>query len=87
MAVRWLKNWLTKVATFLLSFIKAFRIILKTVNIVGPLCTPLDILADKVQLPKAEIGDFVAVYQSGAYGYTASPHQFLSQPECVEVIL
>ena len=60
---------------------------METVNIVGPLCTPLDILADKMQLPKAEIGDFVVVYQSGAYGYSASPHQFLSQPECVEVIL
>jgi len=60
---------------------------LETVNIVGPLCTPLDILADKMQLPKAVIGDLVVIYQSGAYGYTASPHQFLSQPECVEVII
>ena len=59
----------------------------ETVNIVGPLCTPLDILGDKIQLPEAEIGDFVVVYQSGAYGYTASPHQFLSQPECVEAII
>lgn len=60
---------------------------METVNIVGPLCTPLDILGDKMQLPKAEIGDFVVVYQSGAYGYTASPQQFLSQPECIEAII
>ncbi|HHJ81208.1 MAG TPA: pyridoxal-dependent decarboxylase, exosortase A system-associated, partial [Candidatus Tenderia electrophaga] len=40
----------------------------ETVNIVGPLCTPLDILADKMELSKADIGDLVAVYQSGAYG-------------------
>jgi len=60
---------------------------IETVNIVGPLCTPLDILANNMSLPKAEIGDFVAVHQSGAYGYTASPHQFLSQPECKEVII
>ncbi|MCF7972068.1 MAG: pyridoxal-dependent decarboxylase, exosortase A system-associated [Methylococcaceae bacterium] len=60
---------------------------METVNIVGPLCTPLDILGDKMHLPKAEIGDFVAVYQSGAYGYSASPHQFLSQPDCVEALI
>ncbi len=51
------------------------------------LCTLLDILADKMLLPKAEIGDYVVVHQSGAYGYTASPHQFLSQPECVEALV
>lgn len=60
---------------------------LETVNIVGPLCTPLDILADKMSLPKAEIGDFVVIYQSGAYGYTASPTRFLSQPDSVEVLV
>ena len=60
---------------------------LETVSIVGPLCTPLDILADKMQLPKSEIGDLVVVHQSGAYGYTASPARFLSQPEAVEVLV
>lgn len=60
---------------------------LEKVSIVGPLCTPLDSLADNMLLPKAEIGDFIAVHQSGAYGYSASPHQFLSQPECMEVIV
>lgn len=60
---------------------------LETVNIVGPLCTPLDILADKMALPKAEVGDLVVIYQSGAYGYTASPAKFLSQPEAVEVLV
>ncbi|MDH5378127.1 MAG: pyridoxal-dependent decarboxylase, exosortase A system-associated [Gammaproteobacteria bacterium] len=50
------------------------------VNVVGPLCTPLDLLGNKMLLPKAEIGDLVVIYQSGAYGYTASPHLFLSHP-------
>ncbi len=59
----------------------------ETVTIVGPLCTPLDVLGDKVTLPVSEIGDFVVIYQSGAYGYTASPHQFLSQPVCVEALV
>lgn len=57
------------------------------VNIVGLLCTPLDILADKVELPKAEIGDFVVIFQSGAYGFTASPREFLSQPEICEILV
>ena len=57
------------------------------VTVVGPLCTPLDILADKVNLPKAEIGDYVVVYQSGAYGASASPTSFLSQPLLSEILL
>ena len=59
---------------------------LETVNIVGPLCTPLDILADKMPLPHADVGDLVVIFQSGAYGYSASPHGFLSHPvprECL----
>ncbi|NIB43113.1 pyridoxal-dependent decarboxylase, exosortase A system-associated [Pseudomaricurvus alkylphenolicus] len=55
--------------------------------IVGPLCTPLDILANKIELPKAGPGDLVVVYQSGAYGLTASPQDFLSHPRAGEVLL
>src|SRR3954454_8639459 len=50
------------------------------VSVVGPLCTPLDLLGDRISLPKAEEGDLVAVFQSGAYGLTASPLGFLSHP-------
>jgi len=60
---------------------------LEQVNIVGPLCTPLDILADKIMLPKASVGDYVVVFQSGAYGATASPIDFLSQPKVSEILL
>lgn len=59
----------------------------EVVTVVGPLCTPLDILAEKVELPKADIGDYFAVFQSGAYGATASPQKFLSQPKLSEVLL
>lgn len=59
----------------------------EVVNVVGCLCTPLDILADKMRLPVAEVGDFVVVYQSGAYGLTASPSAFLSQPNAEEVLI
>ena len=57
------------------------------VSVVGPLCTPLDILADKMELPEAGVGDYVVVFQSGAYGYSASPRDFLSHPHPVEVLL
>lgn len=56
-------------------------------SIVGPLCTPLDILGDRMDLARADIGDLVAVYQSGAYGYTASPTRFLNHPDAVEVLI
>lgn len=57
------------------------------VTIVGPLCTPLDIVADRMELPKAEVGDWVVVYQSGAYGATASPQDFLGHPAVAEILL
>ena len=60
---------------------------LETVSVVGPLCTPLDILADKMALAPADVGDLVVVFQSGAYGYTASPRDFLGHPHPVEIML
>lgn len=56
-------------------------------NVVGPLCTPLDLLADKMPLGHAEPGDLIAVFQSGAYGMTASPHAFLSHPAPLEILV
>lgn len=55
--------------------------------VVGPLCTPLDLLADRVELAMAQEGDLIVVLQSGAYGLTASPQQFLSHPAPAEVLL
>jgi len=57
------------------------------VSVVGPLCTPLDLLADDMELPRADIGDLIVVLQSGAYGLTASPMRFLSHPEALEVLV
>ena len=56
-------------------------------TVVGPLCTPLDLLADRMALPRAEVGDLVVVYQSGAYGPSASPAAFLSHPAAKEVLV
>ncbi|MCI0400216.1 MAG: pyridoxal-dependent decarboxylase, exosortase A system-associated [Gammaproteobacteria bacterium] len=59
----------------------------EVVSVVGPLCTPLDLLADKMEMAKAEVGDLVVVLQSGAYGLSASPTQFLSHPPPLEVLV
>lgn len=56
-------------------------------SVVGPLCTPLDLLADRMDLAVAAPGDLVAVLQSGAYGATASPQAFLSHPPVVETLV
>ena len=57
----------------------------ETIDVVGPLCTPLDVLARSISLPEAEVGDLVGVFQSGAYARSASPLQFLSHPEPPEI--
>lgn len=56
-------------------------------SVVGCLCTPLDLLADNIELPVAEEGDFIVIFQSGAYAMTASPHDFLGHPAPLEVLL
>lgn len=57
-----------------------------TVSVVGPLCTPLDRLGDRVALPPVEPGDLVAIFLAGAYGATASPAAFLGHPPAREVV-
>jgi diaminopimelate decarboxylase len=59
----------------------------ETVSVVGCLCTPLDLLAADADLPRADVGDLVVVFQAGAYGLTASPTAFLSHPAPVEVLV
>ena len=59
----------------------------ETVTVVGCLCTPLDLLGDRVSLPRADVGDFIVLFQTGAYGLTASPTAFLGHPEPVEVLV
>lgn len=57
------------------------------VDVVGPLCTPLDVLVRGAELPPLAVGDLVGVFQSGAYGRTASPLGFLSHPTPPEVLV
>ena len=56
-------------------------------SVVGPLCTPLDLLADNVALPHATPGDLFVIFQSGAYGASASPQGFLSHPAVLEMLI
>lgn len=56
-------------------------------SVVGPLCTPLDLLADRMKLAHAEPGDLIAVFQSGAYGLSASPTAFLGHPAPAEILV
>jgi diaminopimelate decarboxylase len=59
----------------------------EVVSVVGPLCTPLDLLADRAEMAEAKEGDLVVVLQSGAYGRSASPLGFLSHEPPVEVLV
>ena len=56
-------------------------------SVTGPLCTPLDLLADRAELDVAEPGDLIVVFQSGAYGRSASPRGFLSHPDVIEALI
>ena len=59
----------------------------ETVSVVGCLCTPLDLLADKVTLPEAHPGDVIAIFMAGAYGASASPAAFLGHPPARELLV
>jgi len=57
------------------------------VSLVGPLCTPLDVLSRSAGTGVPEIGDVLEVPNVGAYGLTASLLGFLSKPVPAEVVL
>lgn len=59
----------------------------QSVDVVGPLCTPLDCLARGANLPTVEADDLFGVFQSGAYARTSSPHGFLSHNTPAEVLV
>lgn len=56
-------------------------------SIVGCLCTPLDKLSDQAYLPRADVGDLVAIFCAGAYGASASPANFLGQGPATEILV
>lgn len=56
-------------------------------RLVGPLCTTIDTLAEKVELPPLAVGDVIAVGSSGAYGLSSSPTRFISHPPPKELLI
>lgn len=59
----------------------------ESATVVGCLCTPLDVLGNQVALPRADVGDIVAVFMAGAYGASASPSGFLGHGPASEILL
>jgi diaminopimelate decarboxylase len=59
----------------------------ETVNVVGRLCTPLDLLGERIEIGVAEPGDHIVIMQSGAYGFSSSPQRFLSHPAPLEILV
>jgi diaminopimelate decarboxylase len=56
-------------------------------TVVGCLCTPLDLLGNQVSLPETQVGDVIALFMAGAYGFTASPSAFLGHPQAKEKLV
>jgi diaminopimelate decarboxylase len=56
-------------------------------SVVGPLCTPLNLLADRMELAAAEPGDLVVIFQSGACDFTASPQACLGHLPDEEILV
>jgi diaminopimelate decarboxylase len=54
----------------------------------GPLCTPIDITSERIQVPDdIALDDLVGIFNAGAYGFTMSPQLFLSHPSPAEVLI
>ncbi|MFJ6486747.1 type III PLP-dependent enzyme [Streptomyces sp. NPDC091682] len=56
-------------------------------SLVGPLCTPGDVLGRSVALPPLEAGDVIEIPNAGAYGPTSSLLMFLGRPAPVEIVV
>lgn len=60
---------------------------LETYKIVGPLCTAIDTLAQRIELPELKPGQIIAVGCAGGYGPSSSPLFFISHSAPKEVVL
>lgn len=49
------------------------------VNIVGNLCTALDVIRENAEVNHAQIGDIIEITNAGSYAYSLSPLLFSSQ--------
>ena len=65
---------------------KFYRACTDRFDIAGPICETGDYLAHGRVLPDPHIGDILAVYDAGAYGYSMSS-RYNSRPLCAEVMV
>lgn len=56
-------------------------------NLVGPLCTPLDLMGKGISIESPRLGDLIGFRNSGSYGFTASPLLFLGHETPVELMI
>ena len=59
----------------------------QTCNLVGPLCTPLDLMGKNVSIGSPKLGHLIGILKSGSYAFTASPLLFLGHETPVELLL
>jgi len=59
----------------------------QTCNLVGPLCTPIDLLARNVVIESPKLGDLIGILNSGSYAFTASPLLFLGHETPIEILI
>ncbi|GAX90007.1 type III PLP-dependent enzyme [Effusibacillus lacus] len=57
------------------------------VTVAGELCTPNDVLARDVVVPRIRSGDIILFRYTGAYGWAISHHDFLSHPHPEQIFL
>lgn len=50
------------------------------ITVAGELCTPNDVLARDISVPRVRAGDILLFSYAGAYGWAISHHDFLSHP-------
>jgi diaminopimelate decarboxylase len=58
-----------------------------TVDVVGELCTPRDVLARDQPVSRLRVGDVLVFGKAGAYGWEISHHDFLRHPYPRMVVL
>lgn len=59
----------------------------KYCTLVGPLCTPMDVMGKEVSIETPRIGDLIGFMMSGSYGYSASPLLFLGHEPPAEILV
>jgi diaminopimelate decarboxylase len=56
------------------------------VDVCGPICTPLDCIAQDASLPMPKAGDLIGFLNAGAYGYSMSLLNFMNRGRPTELI-